>query len=246
MGHVPAAHSRSAQHPDRGSHRLRRKNAGQHVVVIRYHHVPRGRLLDRQTEKIHDKGGVHHLFGRPPVTASQRVEKVDAMPSCQSMRNAREPGAELKTLLSSMKSDATIIITPGSTCVTFPDRSDALITRSHRYPLVPSRIQPQPHSEPRVARDCLQVVRYDAFDVPERRLGGGARPFVFQFGARSDHRGVPVNEADGRIKPQVGHFRSVAYNPPSRPAATSTASGSGVKSSPGLMKRFRSSPYCLS
>ncbi len=34
--------------------------------------------------------------------------------------------------------------------------------------------------------------------------------------------------------------------PAPRTAGTSTAAGSGVKSSPGLMKRLRSRPYCLS
>ena len=49
-----------------------------------------------------------------------------------------------------------------------------------------------------------------------------------------------------KSKRRVDMLHRFGYSAPPRPAATATASGSGVKSSPGLMKRFRSSPYCLS
>ncbi len=52
--------------------------------------------------------------------------------------------------------------------------------------------------------------------------------------------------ARGSVLHDFGLPMNAYKSPRPCPTATSTPAGSGVKSSPGLMKRFRSRPYCLS
>ena len=177
MRHESAALSRSAQHPHVGSHGLCREYARQHVVVIRHHDVPLDLPPVRETKEIHDERGIHHLFGRPPVTVSQRIEKVDTMLPRQSTRSAREPGTELNSVVSSQECHPAVMIRSDSTGVRSLDLVDALKTKCSCLPFVPSRVQPQAHPEPRSVRGGVQVVRHDAFHVLECLLGDGLRPF---------------------------------------------------------------------
>ena len=248
MTHEPAPPSRSAQYPDAGPDCLGCGNARQHVVVVGHHHVPLGLLPARETEEIHHERGVDHFFGRLPVTIPQGVEKMHAMLLQQSIRRSvRETRSELNTIVSSQEGDSTNLVLSHPIRVGALHLADALKPWSSRRPFVPSRIQSQAHPEPRATCGGDQVVRYDAFHVLEGRSRCGVRAFCLQFRARGDDRRMPVDKADGQMEGSRHMRRRSAYSPPRPcPAATSTAAGSGVKSSPGLMKRLRSRPYCLS
>ena len=248
MRHEPAPLPGSAQHPDTGSCCLRCEDSGQHVVVVGHNHIPLGLVPVREAEEIHHKRGVDHLLGGLPITVPQGVEKVHGMLLQQSTRRSvRETRPELNAVISSQEGDSTTTIRSHLTCVCSLHLGDALKTRGSRRPVVPPRIQSQPYPEPRATSGCDQVVRYETFHVLKCRSRRSVRPFRPQFRARSDDGRMPVDEADGQMEGRVDMRRRSAYNPPRPcPAATSTASGSGVKSSPGLMKRFRSMPYCLS
>ena len=165
----------------------------------------------------------------------------------QSIRSAGEPRADLNTVVSSQKGHVALMIRSDFAGVRSLDLFDALKTRSSCSAFVPSGVQPQPHSEPRSARGFVQVVRYDAFHVLECRCGGGVRPSLVRNSAPEAMTAVCQSTKQiARSKRRVDMLHRSGYSAPPRPAATATASGSGVKSSPGLMKRFRSSPYCLS
>ena len=247
MHHESAALSRSAQHPHVGSHGLSREYARQHVVVIRHHDVPLGFPPVRESEEIHDERGIHHLFGRPPVTVSQRIEKVDAMLPRQPTRSAREPGAELNTVVSSQECHPAVMIRSDSTGVRSLDLVDALKATCPCPTFVPSRVQPQAHPDRDPSADAYRWSDTMRSTCSSAVLAAASGRLVRNSAPDPMTAVCQSTKPMAKSKRRVAIFRRAVYNaPPPRPTATSTASGSGVKSSPGLMKRFRSMPYCLS
>ena len=262
MAHEPTPLPGSAQHSDPGARGLGREQSGQHVIVIGHDDVQVGLPSGGKAEEIHDERGVHHLLAPlamplapPAIHRPQRVQQVEIVPAGQPARNAGQSGAQPNCVRTTEEGHAIPTVRPCSSAVRVSDLDDSLKMRSRRCSRMPTPVQPQSDLVSRPGRGFHEVVGNDALDVLEGRPGDRGRPLAASRRTGRDHCRVPIDETDGPGEsPGQGrpfrHLRKrpvTAYTaPPPRRAGTSTAAGSGVKSSPGLMKRLRSRPYCLS